>query len=107
MGFAIFWLFMAVICAIIGSNRKIGGVAGFFLGLFLSVIGLVIVLCSKSLADEARDMAMLQAMPQRPAPSTQTNTSTVDELQKLATLHASNAISDEEYETMKGKLINS
>ncbi|MDB5003691.1 MAG: hypothetical protein JWQ34_1916 [Mucilaginibacter sp.] len=105
MGIAFIWLFMAIICAVIGSNRKIGGVAGFFLGLFLSVIGLVIVLCSKSLDDEKRDMAMLRAMSQKPTPSTQINTSTADELQKLASLRASNAISNEEYERLKQKLI--
>lgn len=103
MGYAFVWLFMAIICAIIGAKRKIGGVAGFFLGLFLSVIGLIIVLCSKSLDDEARQLAIMQNMTQKPA---QPKSSTADELQKLASLHATNAISDEEYEQLKAKVIN-
>ncbi len=106
MGVAIVWLFMAIICAVIGTNRKIGGVAGFFLGLFLSVIGLIIVLCSKSLDDEKRDMAMMYAMSQKPQTATKTNSSTADELQKLAALRDSNAISNDEYERLKQKLIS-
>lgn len=104
MGYAFIWLFMAIICAIIGAKRKIGGVAGFFLGLFLSLIGLIIVLCSKSLDDEARQLAMMQNMTQKPVQPT--TTSTADELQKLASLHATNAISDDEYEQLKAKVIN-
>ncbi|MCC8424644.1 SHOCT domain-containing protein [Mucilaginibacter sp. UR6-11] len=102
MQFAIICLFFAIICAIVGSKRKIGAVAGFFLGLFLALIGLIIVLSSKKLEDQAMESAMLQAMSQQPAATA----STADELQKLAALHAANQISDEEYERLKSKLIN-
>ncbi len=104
MGSVIFFLFiMAIVCAVIGSKRKVGAVGGFFLGLFLSVIGLLIVLSSKTLDAEAKDAALMQSLTQK---QNITETSTADELQKLAALHASNAISTEEYENLKAKVIN-
>lgn len=105
MGSAIAFVFiMAIVCAVLGAKRKIGGVAGFFLGLLLSVIGLIIVLSSKTLESEEQDAALLQSLSQKQNSVNQP--STAEELQKLADLHASNAISTEEYNSLKAKVIN-
>ena len=89
---------------IIGSKRRVGAIGGFFLGLFLSVIGLIIVLSSRRLEDDARDKIIVQNIA---ASQPSAKTSTAEELQKLADLRASDAISQEEYDTLKGKIINS
>jgi hypothetical protein len=42
------WIFTTVLLAAVGSKRKIGGVASFFISLFLSpVIGAIVVFSSK------------------------------------------------------------
>jgi len=85
------WVICAVICAIVGSNRKIGGTAGFFLGLFLGIIGLVIVLCSDKV--------------ERIIPNF--NTSSIpDQLKKYKELLDSGAITEAEYNIQKGRLLN-
>jgi hypothetical protein len=99
-----FCILMSIVCAVIGSKRRVGAVGGFFLGLFLSVIGLIIVLSSRRLEDDARDKIIVQNVTAtQPAPKT----STAEELQKLADLRSTDAISQEEYDSLKAKLINS
>jgi len=98
-----FWILMAIVCAVAGSKRRVGAVGGFFLGLFLSLIGLIIVLSSRRLEDDARDKILIQSMSPKQPP---VKPSTAEELQKLANLRASEAISQEEYDALKAKLIN-
>jgi len=50
-------IIFAVICGLIGKNRKIGAGWGAVLGFFLSLIGLIIVLCSKKNEPEFKDMS--------------------------------------------------
>lgn len=42
------WIILAVVCAMIGNDRKIGGAAGFFIALLLSpIVGFIVVLLSE------------------------------------------------------------
>lgn len=93
---------MAVICAIIGAQRKIGAGAGFALGLFLSVIGLVIVLCSKSLDAEKRDLLLANRLNQPVAKTPVVS----DEIAKYKNLLDTGAITQDEYDAQKTKLLN-
>jgi hypothetical protein len=51
---------LAFIFARIGSKRVIGGFDSFFLVLFLSVIGIAIVLSSRRLDDERKDKELIE-----------------------------------------------
>jgi hypothetical protein len=53
-------LLIAYIFARIGSKRVIGGFTSFFLVLFLSPIGIVVVLLSRRLNDEKRNAALIE-----------------------------------------------
>jgi len=51
----ILWIVFSIVIGLVGSNRKIGFAGGFFLSLLLSpVIGLIVVLMSKSKDDSNR-----------------------------------------------------
>lgn len=79
------------ICAAIASDRTIGGTAGFFLGFFLGLIGLIIVLCS------SRKLDFIPFPPSRSA---------ADELKKYKELLDSGAITEDEYNFQKSRLLN-
>ena len=46
------WLVFGIICAIVAANRGRSAVAWFFIGVFLSCIGLILVLCLPDLKKE-------------------------------------------------------
>jgi hypothetical protein len=56
---------LAYIFARIGSKRVISGFDSFFLVLFLSVIGIAIVLNSRRLDDERRDKELMEEFKSR------------------------------------------
>ena len=57
MGFLIAFIF-----ARIGSKRVVGGFTSFFLVLFLSPIGIVVVLCSRRLDDEKKNTQLIDEL---------------------------------------------
>ena len=77
-----------LVCALIGDKRGIGRTPGFFLGLLLGVIGLIIVLCSPSNAT----LNPFESIP--------------DQLKKYKDLLDSGAITQAEYELQKTRLLN-
>jgi len=76
-----------------GSKRTVGPVGGLFLGLFLGLIGIIIVYCTNSV-DE-------------PRPFYPPSQSAADELQKYKQLFDSGAITEAEYNTQKARILNS
>lgn len=89
-GSEIIVIFFIVITALIGyragSKRKIGGPLGLLLTLFLNVIGLIIIWCSPKIDDE-----IFVDVP--------------DQLKKFKDLLDSGAITEEEYQSQKARLL--
>ena len=56
----IFWIIFTIAVTFIGSNRKIGGVASFFISLFFSpLVGIICVLASDKLSTIAFQKELL------------------------------------------------
>jgi hypothetical protein len=87
----VFGCIFGIPCAIIGSYRKIGAFAGFLLGLFLNIIGLIIVICLS---------------PKDVQPFVYSNESIPDQLKKYKELLDSGAITEAEYNLQKSRLLN-
>lgn len=111
------WLTGSVIAGIVGANKKIGFGGALLISLFLSpLIGIIVALASKRREDERREQEMLQTQKEQneileslKTPQTSENSpynSIADEIKKLKDLLDADAISEEEYEKMKSKLIN-
>lgn len=97
MGFFILVIFFGVIfgviCMSVGENREIGKTAGFWLGFFLGLIGLIIVLCSSR-------------VDQRPYLPHHFGDPVPDQLKKYKDLLDSGAITEHEYNIQKNRLLN-
>jgi tellurite resistance protein TehA-like permease len=85
-------IFFGIICSSIGAKRNIGSAGGFFLGFFLGLIGLIIVLCS----------ARKAVFP----PPFFPGVSIPDQLKKYKDLLDSGAITEAEYNLQKSRLLN-
>ena len=81
---------LRVISPNVGAKRNIGATAGFFLGLFIGIFGLIIVLCS----DKKQDLSYFQSP------------SVPDQLKKYKDLLDSGAITEAEYNVQKDRLLN-
>ncbi|TWR30304.1 SHOCT domain-containing protein [Mucilaginibacter pallidiroseus] len=79
-----------------GSKRTIGGPAGLLLGLFFSYIGLIIVYILPITQPVYYDFGHRQ--PQ---------SSSADEIMKYKELYDSGAITEQEYNTQKARILNS
>jgi hypothetical protein len=75
-----------------GSKRTVGSTGGLLLGLFLGIIGILIIYGSRSIEESSY-------------PSFQAH-SKADELQKYKQLLDSGAITEAEYESQKAKLLS-
>lgn len=95
--YIIIWaLFWGIICQAVGSSKNING---FWWGFWLGFIGLIVVLCSKGQPD------INTIDPNTNYPNEQ-NTNKFDQLQKLSKLKESGAITEEEFENEKKKILN-
>ena len=83
------------ICQAVGKSKNING---FWWGFFLGFIGLIVVLCSK----EKKDITEIDVSTNN---STANTVDKYEQLEKLSKLKDSGAISDEEFETEKSKLL--
>lgn len=98
------WLILSLLVGFIGASRRIGFFGAFLLSLILSpLIGGIITLASTSkavetMASEAqKQTAALQSM--------QGGKSVADQLKDLAALKDSGAISEDEYQVAKSKIL--
>ncbi|MUP46558.1 SHOCT domain-containing protein [Gramella sp. BOM4] len=108
----IFWLIFSLVVGFIGSNRKIGFWAAFLLSLLLSpLLGLIIALVSKSndsydyenkvLKNQNEQNDKLSKIAQNSAHSIS------EELKNLKLLREQNEITEEEFQKLRRKTINS
>lgn len=86
-----FGIIFGVICLGLGRDREVGSTAGFWWGFFLGFIGLIIVLYSPKIQQ------------QQPRLNTQ---SIPDQLKKYKELLDSGAITEQEYNIQKARLLN-
>jgi phosphate/sulfate permease len=115
MGIFFSWIIFSFVVGFVGSGRKIGFWGAFFLSLLLSpLIGLIIALVSKNEADEAYKEKVLtvqqnqQETLKKLSETEKTKTvSIVDELEKLKKLREDNLITEDEFQNLKSKIINS
>lgn len=86
----LFWGFIwGLICEAAGSSKN---VSGFWLGFFLGFLGLIIVLCSSP-------------RPSKDEMENKKNFDKYDQLEKLNKLKESGAISEDEFEYEKSKIL--
>jgi hypothetical protein len=90
---SLIWLIPAIWGYNAGSARTIGSVGGLLLGLFFSILGVIIVYCTRRI-----DEKPFYGFP---------NQSPADELQKYKQLLDSGAITENEYNVQKGRILNS
>lgn len=117
MGIFFGWIIFSFVVGFIGTDRNIGFWGAFFLSLLLSpIIGLIITLVSKNKADEAYKTKILQAQREQKealnklSESKKEDTkiiSVAEELEKLKKLRDENSISEEEFQKLRTKVINS
>jgi hypothetical protein len=114
MGIFFGWIIFSFVVGFVGSGRKIGFWGAFFLSLFLSpLIGLIIALVSKNEADEAYKAQVLKVQQNQQetlkklseTESTKT-VSIADELEKLKKLREDNLLTEDEFQNLKNKIIN-
>jgi len=97
------WIFLSFIIASMGEARECGFWGALIGSLFLSpVIGLIIVLVSKRKDDIKHQKIMQQAVIKQ----SQQKISVADEIEKLKKLQTDGAISEEEFNQMKMKLLS-
>jgi hypothetical protein len=114
MEIILFWLIGAFIVGAIGSAKTIGFGGAFLLSLFLSpLLGFIIVLFypskesqQRSLEQQQMQTQILQSMAASQSSATSTHQHSIaDEIQKLKSLHDAGAITEQEFETQKQKLL--
>ena len=92
----LFWaVIWGIICQAIGNSKNING---FWWGFFLGFIGLIVVLCS----NETQDITEINVS------SNNSNENRIDkyeQLEKLARLKETGALSEDEFENEKKKLL--
>ena len=115
MGIFFGWIIFSFVVGFVGSGRKIGFFGAFFLSLLLSpLIGLIIALVSKNEADEAYKTEVLtvqqnqQETLKKLSETERIKTvSIADELAKLKIMREDGIITEDEFQNLKNKIINS
>ena len=115
MEFLFGWIIFSFVVGFVGSGRKIGFFGAFILSLLLSpVIGLIIALISKDEADEAYKEKVLsvqkdqqEALKKISEIDNKKSISIADELEKLKILRDDKLITEDEFQNLKNRLLNS
>lgn len=110
MVFIFLWGFFALIVGLIASDKAMGFFGGFLLSLLLSpVIGLIIVLLSKSKQTHIMEQRVINSLEQQPKtqPNTSSAPSITQQLSELEDLKSKNLVSEEEYARLRGKIMAS
>lgn len=96
------WIIFSILVGMLGKSRKIGFGPALAFSLFLSpLVGLIITLLSKDIAEEQYKQELLNGVKQKAqTPNLE------EELLKLKGLKEKGLISEEEHETLRAKVIN-
>jgi hypothetical protein len=101
------WAFFALIVGLIASDKAMGFWGGFLLSLLLSpVIGLIIVLFSKSKQTHIMEQRVINSLGQQPQPKVEQR-SVTQQLTELEELKSKNLVTEEEYTRLRGKIMSS
>jgi type II secretory pathway predicted ATPase ExeA len=111
MGYLFIWVILAILVGAFGSDKTVGFWGAFLWSLLLSpLIGIIIVIMSKSNTQKAyEDQAYRNQFHQTQMLSEMNKAkqeTPTDELAKLKKLLDDKAITPEEYQTMKDKIIS-
>lgn len=95
------WIFISLLIGIIGSNKKVGFVGAFLISLLLSpIIGVLILLFLPNKEDENKKVIKeINNITKEVKPSI------VDEMKKLNEMRSNNQITEEDYFTMRKKIL--
>lgn len=89
----IIWLLCTLGCAIIGDYKSCGSIGGMFIGLFLGLLGLIIILCLSDVKKSA------------PKQSNLPSSNIADELTKYANLYKEGHLTLQEFNAQKARLL--
>jgi hypothetical protein len=103
MGILFFYVLFALLVGAFGSDKTVGFWGAFFWSLLLSpLIGIIIVIASKTKAQEALERGMINKLTQ---PNQIPQKSLTEQLTQLEDLKSKNLITDEEYQKMRQKIM--
>lgn len=99
------WVLAALIVGVVGDNRTIGFWVSFLLSIILSpVIGLIIVLFSKTNTQAAIEQGMLNQLNKANRPS---HEEVQIKLERIEEMKNKNLITDNEYKLMRSEVMKS
>lgn len=98
------WIVMIIVSAIVGSGKKCGAGIGFVLGLFLGLIGLIIVACLEDKPTETERAPML--IPKPGVSVADSPLAHLEAIERAGKLLRENLITQEEFDTIKTKHLN-
>jgi hypothetical protein len=108
MVFIFLWGFFAMIVGLIASDKAMGFWGGFLLSLLLSpVIGVIIVLFSKSKQTHIMEQRVINSLDHQPKPQQAPSLSVIQQLSELEDLKSKNLVTEEEYTRLRGKIMSS
>lgn len=106
MGIFITWIILTVLVGIMGTDRRIGGAAAFFLSLFLSpLVGFIFTVISDKLSDLEYKQALYNVQKQTLENTKKDSSGIASELEKLIKMKANSQITEEEFNVLKEKLL--
>ncbi|HEU4634342.1 MAG TPA: SHOCT domain-containing protein [Flavisolibacter sp.] len=106
MGIFIFWIICAIIVGAIATDKAMGFWGGFLWSILLSpLIGIIIVLASKSKTQEAIEQGMIQKLSQPTPPQSKPDLSITEQLTQLEDLKSKSLVTEEEYQKMRSKIM--
>lgn len=103
-----FWLILSFGVAYLGDSRRIGFGWALFWSLLLSpLIGFAVVMVSERKGSYEEELARIQGKPKEPpAPAMKPEKTVVEKLEQLKGLYDSGALSEEEYNKAKARLLD-
>lgn len=102
------WIIFSFVAGAVGSSRKIGFWLAFLLSIFLSpLIGLIIAFSSpRKEPNEVKIVNNYTPPPTHQTPTSQNNSDIVSKLNQANDLKEKGAITQEEYERIKSRILN-